>query len=875
MPEQGPLETTGLAPSPAAKSGAGDAALGLVAAIESQLSELRRLANEHNQRTVDQAVLETKLAGAHQQLAEREAECAAGQAEVGRLAEQIRSLEAQLSTARQAAEAEAEKLRQEMAAAAETHRLAAEEAKRELAAAEANASSAAASAEQSRAQLESWRAHISELEHLQAKHGEEFAALEARRKADEGAAEALMAELQTRLDACTAERDRLAAALATAEAELLQLRSVVAGAAEAEQRQRGELDQLRAEIQTLTSEASAASDLARATTDEAVAVARRELEAIQRQQRDAEQAEHRTQLMAAERQRDEAEARLGELEGALGHVQSELGSLAQRFADLVAAETDARERLAQSQGQLAEARERCEELGKRLASAEAEGARTDTKAELRRATEALEQQRAEFEQRLARTVEQIELAAQTRLRDATQERERLLAEAQTKAKAQLDELREEASKLRASLDAQRLELETTRAERDQVAGRLAKAATEGQARNEQQAAGQTGNSEHAASLQRELDAAQAKLTALTETVSETRSELQATERLLNQREDALRVLAQRLLSAEEQRLQTDAELENCRRELAKSRSTSDEEEGNAAFAPPEVSIASVQLVDEFNAHRRARLNQVRAALNLQSRKLLAVKAALERKNQQCEEVLTQRKALSETAAKIDAERKRIDRLIARNRASTFTFFCICSLIVIGAIAWNIGGMLAPATYAVRTSLRADMLGREATAEELATWTSAHQKLVSDPEVITLAASRFAQRGLVTLGTPAALKQRLDADLTIIPDQPGRLTLELRGEGRERTEREMETFVLAVAASANGSREARGDGAASIVAEAPKAGNEPLKDPRLMQVLSVGGIGAVLASLLTLLFYRVVVRGKQSFEKELKLAENSL
>jgi hypothetical protein len=514
---------------------------------------------------------------------------------------------------------------------------------------------------------------------------------------------------------------------------------------------------------------------------------------------------------------------------------------------------------------LAEASERAERAEAELqrleaAATEAAGRAGDAAAAAHRAallTAELTAQRVELElahRELTTLKERAELAelelseAKNLLQKAKEEATRHAEATRTNA--------EQLSRLTAELETVRAELATTRSQPSAAAGPGAADIAAGVAAGE---------------LASQIETLKSKL-------ADEQAELMATTRLLDQREEALRVLAERLLNGEERALSTDAELNNARmaaaaaqEQLETLRESHQEDIAKARGG----SRAIPSLGDEFNAHRRERLRQLRAALAVQTRKIVAAKAALERKNQQCEEVLAQRKTVAEGAAAVSSERKRIDRLVARNKAGTFVFFAICSLIVIGAIAWQVGGHLVPATYAVRGSLRADIAGRELTREEMVAWTETHEKLVVDPEVLSLAASRFAQRSMISLGNAAWLKQRLDKDLTIVPEAPGRLTLELRGEGKERTERELETFILAVAASANGSRDARGDGATTAISEPPRAGAEPIKDPRLATVLGVGGGGALLASLCMFLFYRATLSGKQKFETEMKMAENSL
>ena len=717
-----------------------------------------------------------------------------------------------------------------------------------LAAAERAAAEAATKADEAQDKLQrlvEGRKALTEQLHGAA---ERAAAAERKHADSERSAEALLAEAMSSKSA----REAAESALGKADAELVTLRE--------------QLNCRGGELIATADRASAAEHRATEAQRSLTALEARVKELSSHAESHAQRCkELEAQLRKAEASGHghvEAASRAAEAERALAHLHEKL---VETDRELRAALTAAESRTVTDTRKLAEATARAEraedELRRLEEAAKAAAGRAGEASAAAQRTELLTAEltavRAELElaqRELATLRERAELA-ELELSEAKE----LLQKADADAKRHSETTRaSEAhlSTLTAALEAARAELATARRQSGTTTGQL--------------------GADHAAGVATGDLASQ--IEALKHMLADEQAELMATTRLLDQREEALRVLAERLLNGEERALSTDAELNNARAALAAAqeqletlRESHQEELSKVRGGPRPIP----SLGDEFNAQRRERLRNVRAALAVQTRKIVAAKAALERKNQQCEEVLTQRKTVAEGAAAIASERKQIDRLVARNKAGTFVFFAICSLIVIGAIAWQVGGHLVPATYAVRGSLRADIAGRELTREEMVAWTETHEKLVADPEVLSLAASRFAQRSMISLGNVAWLKQRLDKDLTIVPEAPGRLTLELRGEGRERTERELETFILAVAASANGSRDARGDGATTAISEPPRAGAEPIKDPRLATVLGVGGGGALLASLCIFLFYRATLSGKQKFENEMKMAENSL
>ncbi|MCE2654491.1 MAG: hypothetical protein LW650_13885, partial [Planctomycetaceae bacterium] len=338
------------------------------------------------------------------------------------------------------------------------------------------------------------------------------------------------------------------------------------------------------------------------------------------------------------------------------------------------------------------------------------------------------------------------------------------------------------------------------------------------------------------------------------------AELQDLRRDLDQREESLRVLAQRLLNAEERLLASDAEIGRLRERCAAA-------EGSVA------ALAEGVGPSEFVALRRRRLARYKELLSAQSRKIMAARNAMIKKQQECEDLLQQRARVAEQAEKVAIIKAQVERRAARNKSATLILCLAAAFAIIGGMAWVIGGRLSPAFYAATATLRAETPGREPSGDEASTWTTVHEQIARDPDLYAAAAQRFVQRGMTTLGTPAAVKQRFDSDLTFYTDQAGRLTFELRGQGRERTERELETYVLTLMHQANAFREQRGDGAVTVIATPVKAGSEPILDPRLGHVAGVGGAGLLAFGLLFVGMYRLMSRSKQQFDLTLARAAN--
>lgn len=331
---------------------------------------------------------------------------------------------------------------------------------------------------------------------------------------------------------------------------------------------------------------------------------------------------------------------------------------------------------------------------------------------------------------------------------------------------------------------------------------------------------------------------------------------------LAQREEALGVLAQRLLSAEERTIAMQAELDRAR-EIA---------------AIAQMSVLggrNVCRTDEtFLVQRKERLEKYKSILTSQSRKVLAAKNALQKRHEECESILAQRSKVLKEAAEVAQQRRLVNAKAARSTASILVFFTFATIGLIGFLAWAVAGQVAPAFFATRVVLAAEARGEEPSTETLTTWTATAEKMVEDPELMALAAERFAARGMNDLATPTAVAARFrpGGDLTYMTDQAGRLTVELRGQGAELTSRQLETFALAAVALANARRDASGDGLPTIISEPVKAGSEPIKDSRLLYAATLSGPGMIIAGLLGFALFKVLQRGKKSFETHMAVVE---
>ena len=264
--------------------------------------------------------------------------------------------------------------------------------------------------------------------------------------------------------------------------------------------------------------------------------------------------------------------------------------------------------------------------------------------------------------------------------------------------------------------------------------------------------------------------------------------------------------------------------------------------------------------------RRARLARYKTLLNQQSRKLIAARNGLAKRQAECEQVISQRSKLAELSSALNARQSEVEQRAARGTGAVFAA-CACVVIgIVGGLAWTIAGVVAPATYAAQATL-APKDAQAAPPEELKAWTDSHLALVKDPTTYAEAAEYFTRRGVEPLASPAAVQQRFSADLYAHSDTPGAITLELRGPGREHTTRDLETFLSALLARSEASRGMRGDALVPFVFAQPKAGDEPLSSERLVYAAAICTGGIVLALVAGVAGFMVLANSKKQFERE--------
>jgi len=271
--------------------------------------------------------------------------------------------------------------------------------------------------------------------------------------------------------------------------------------------------------------------------------------------------------------------------------------------------------------------------------------------------------------------------------------------------------------------------------------------------------------------------------------------------------------------------------------------------------------------DSFTAQRRQRLRNVRAALREQASKLNKANQVLRKRYQQAEQVLAQRgellvarDALTAAQAKLDGQRRGGRVLIGMS-----VFLLV--LTMVGALSWVTAIQVVPGRYAASAVVAAQSRNRDLTPDEAQEWVRFHQEALNDPRFIELAAERMRRRGIAALGSPAALRERLQADMDHFSSEPATLTIELRGIGGQRTARELETLVTAFTAHANASRLRRADAALTVLRTPPTGADRPIGYEHYAVAGTGLGVAVLLSGALGFGMWRRLATVKTTFDQQ--------
>ncbi len=567
-------------------------------------------------------------------------------------------------------------------------------------------------------------------------------------------------------------------------------------------------------------------------------------------------------LQARSKELDERESRI---EQAAGHVAEYEKSLASRNQQLEEqAEQGARMRaeLEEVRKLSLERRDRVQELEQRLAELEKGG--------------------PDAEEKLARAQAKIE-ALSTRAKDA---------EAGVEARdARIKELQSALKEGRS---------ETGDAEKDKAEQRRLRAQIVETDKRAKQAEARAAKLEgEIESLQKAFDSRSGDLEAANKELAKARSgaadtgkvtqTLEAARKALNERKAEIEDLKKQLAEARDEAAENlkkgkGQKLEAAREEIESLQARVRELEDKGGEAADEKLRAEVeslraQLRDAHSEHaelagipvetvtRRRRLQHQKALLREQTLKLRRASEAVRDRHAQCEKILAKRAQLAEAHQAIAEKQAKLANVKARSGAMWMTLGLVTLTAMLAGMSWLISGQVSPGAYAARAVIVADGGARDLGGEELRAWQIYHEELTRDPRLLENVADRLKRRGFADLGSIAALGPIVTQQLDTQSPRAGRLEFELRGQGASRTQRVLDTYVVALSSVANQNRVRRADGATTRVEVAAEALPDPLDNARVMTAGGIFGGSMFMTLFVGVGAWRRMARAKERFEND--------
>ncbi|MGP1271802.1 MAG: hypothetical protein ACTS22_00565 [Phycisphaerales bacterium] len=264
--------------------------------------------------------------------------------------------------------------------------------------------------------------------------------------------------------------------------------------------------------------------------------------------------------------------------------------------------------------------------------------------------------------------------------------------------------------------------------------------------------------------------------------------------------------------------------------------------------------------------RRARLQRIRAVLRDRAMKLQRYEAVLADRAREADQILAQRREVSRAASVVQAKERKVLAIQARNKTMSASFFVVAALAILGVLSFAVADHVAPATYAAVAEIEVDARGRALSADEIDEWQRYAEGLLTDPGLLEIAADRMNKRGIESLSRAADLRVRLENDLTSSSPASGRLVLELVGVGSGATQRALDTYVVALVAQSNATKNQRAGGTGTRVAQDATIEGPPLSDERIVYAAAFGGGGTLIGAAIGTLFYRRLRSQHQDFEQ---------
>lgn len=290
--------------------------------------------------------------------------------------------------------------------------------------------------------------------------------------------------------------------------------------------------------------------------------------------------------------------------------------------------------------------------------------------------------------------------------------------------------------------------------------------------------------------------------------------------------------------------------------------------GSDADAAPRTSRVRSETAEET---RRRRLRLLKQLVRTQANKVRKASDAIKRRMEQCDQVLSQRAELVQLRERVIEEQQRASRQRAGSRAAVTTLCIVAVIGMLGGLSWALAHQIAPATFIAESAVKADGRGRELNAAELDEWNRYHESLLKDPRFHEAAADKFKRLGVASLSAPPLVAAMVTSNLTHDGDVPGEMVLRLKGQGADRTRRDLETMTSALMTFANSAQQQRIDGGMTAVSRPAAAGDQPIDNVRTVYALGMLGAATCVFGILGLTLWKRLAGAKTAFEQDSNLA----
>lgn len=297
-----------------------------------------------------------------------------------------------------------------------------------------------------------------------------------------------------------------------------------------------------------------------------------------------------------------------------------------------------------------------------------------------------------------------------------------------------------------------------------------------------------------------------------------------------------------------------------------------ETESRLSAVQEQAQFAGGSRPDSWMVARRARMSKMRRLLREEANKVILAHRTLKERLVEVDEVLSKRAELASAYQTFRAKQSRNTQRAVRQNVIMGTTAVAAVLAVLAALSWFIAGNIKPGEFVATAIVEAEAGNRKLDDAGLASWQQYHEGLLEDPGFLDTVAERMKRRAIEDLASPGMLAKYLAERLVFQSPRDGRIELELRDEGGSKTRRILDTYVVALASTANATRSRRPDGAGTSVVQQAQADGDPLDAQRVQMAAMLFGGSILLTIIGAGGLWKKLTSTKEKFERDTKVEE---